>query len=74
MATRKATLIACDNPDCSTEYVLDPDDVPPMGFYFDKGSAHFGGGGGTLPKTYACDEACIVPAITARINEVWHGR
>lgn len=63
---KKETVIYCDNPDCDEWYVEGMDEVP--GYHFLKGYWVLGGGG-PIPRTYACSDACIVPALRHTIEE-----
>jgi len=72
MATRRATLLVCDNPACDNEYEHSKDDPAP-GYHFERGYWETGGGGGYLPKTYACSQECITPAILERIAQLVRG-
>lgn len=65
---RTATLEACDNPDCDVERETSKDLVA-LGFYFEIGSWHNTGGGGPIPRTYACSRECIAAALWQRILE-----
>jgi hypothetical protein len=69
MATRKATLMVCDNPRCpdKSEYEVTPQDPSAPGYHLGKGHYDLAGGG-PIPATYACSEDCIVPALRANMD------
>jgi hypothetical protein len=72
MGKRRVTVLECDNPDCESEPVIE-DGEPILGLHINGGVWHHSGGGGPIPKTYACSEACLLPAIVARFDAAWNG-
>lgn len=71
MAKRKAIIMVCDNPACLNENEVYEDDIT-LGYFIKKGGHYANGaGGGPIPETYACSEACLSPAISATIAEMW---
>lgn len=63
MSTRKVTVMECDNPDCGSPLQVVDKYEPVLGYHFNGGVQHHGGGGGPIPKFFACQEDCIIPAM-----------
>lgn len=68
MAKERQTVEVCDNPTCDSDpQVVDEQEPYAQGYHLGKGSWHLGGGG-PIPKTYACSSGCIAPAVLANIE------
>lgn len=66
MAKRRVTVEVCDNPRCdSRPQQVDSTEPYALGYHLGKGTWH---DGGPIPKTFACSEACITPAVRANID------
>lgn len=68
MGKRTIQVMVCDNPDCDYRDEHTRDEAA-LGYYIDRGQYHYGGGGGPIPKTFACSPACLGPAVDAMIRQ-----
>lgn len=64
---RSATIIECDNPRCG--YSAEETSEGPDGFFIHSVGQSTPTGGWGAEDIYACREACIKPAILARLQE-----
>lgn len=67
MPSYRTTILVCDNPACDYREEHTKDE-PANGYHFEKGYWVFAGGG-PMPKFYAHQWACILPALDARMKE-----